>query len=409
MEAMLGYIVSFPDTSNTWYQTHCLAATELIVNPDIYIQLLLLIKDKKESRMLNHMERNVLAGLQDIPTIHELCVLVVYSQSISMPYLRKVRGNTLTNVLDLGPLHQKVADHCRKVIVNPELLVGPDATHTSGSLDGSVWTRPDAMYGVLRLAPTLPHLRPLVQAFFEGALETWLRFSAEFVEGGAIDGTTASERRQAWMQTTNDLNEGALGSFRKAARDDGSMSLLYYNGKTMYKRNDTAIYMQTLAPDEQRFIRSKARTLDSSQLARGSRQKQIAYDQAHVDKKHTGNASRKQRKEEHKQRMNNLVVILSLEELSARNLNVADIDAQLDWHRIWGPESTIIPVKTKCGIKAARIEILRAAITRFNESGKRLEDCLHCGEDDNGPDDVEMPAVENSRRNRECDTDTDME
>jgi hypothetical protein len=107
--------------------------------------------------------------------------------------------------------------------------------------------------------------------------------------------------------------------------------------------------------------------------------------------------------------MNNLVVILSLEELSARNLNVADIDAQIDWHRIWGPESTIIPVKTKCGIKAARIEILRAAITRFNESGKRLEDCLHCGEDDNGPDDVEMPAVENSGRNRECDTDTDME
>lgn len=37
MEVMFSYIISFPDTSNTWYQTHCLAVTELIVNLDIYI------------------------------------------------------------------------------------------------------------------------------------------------------------------------------------------------------------------------------------------------------------------------------------------------------------------------------------------------------------------------------------
>lgn len=114
--------------------------------------------------------------------------------------------------------------------------------------------QPDVMYGVLQLAPTLPHLRPLVQAFFESTLETWLHFSAEFVEGGAIDGTIMSECLQVWMQTTNDLNEGALGSFQKAARDNGSISLLYYNRKTMYKLNDTAIYMQTLAPEEQQLI-----------------------------------------------------------------------------------------------------------------------------------------------------------
>jgi hypothetical protein len=92
------------------------------------------------------------------------------------------------------------------------------------------------MYTVLHLAPTLPHLHDLVRTFFEGALETWLRFSAEFVEGSAIDNAPASERSQAWMETTNDLNEGALGAWRKAARDDGNMLLLYYNGKTMYKR-----------------------------------------------------------------------------------------------------------------------------------------------------------------------------
>ena len=154
-----------------------------------------------------------------------------------------------------------------------------------------MWTQPDAMYAVLRLAPTLPHLRPLVRAFFEGALETWVRFSVEFVEGGVISGITVSERRVAWMETTNDLNEGALGGFRKAARDDGNMSLLYYNRKTMYKCNNTAKYMETLLPDDCQYVQSKACGLDSSQLEWGNRQKQISYDQAHVEKKHVVDAA----------------------------------------------------------------------------------------------------------------------
>jgi hypothetical protein len=84
MEATFGYIISFLDTS---YQTHCLAAVEIMVHLEIYIQFLLLIKDKKDSRTLNHLEQNVLTGLRDTPTIHELCVLVVYLQAISVPYL----------------------------------------------------------------------------------------------------------------------------------------------------------------------------------------------------------------------------------------------------------------------------------------------------------------------------------
>jgi hypothetical protein len=56
MEMMFGYIISFPDTSNTQYQTHCLTTMELIVKPEVYIQLLHLIKDKKDSHTLNNME-----------------------------------------------------------------------------------------------------------------------------------------------------------------------------------------------------------------------------------------------------------------------------------------------------------------------------------------------------------------
>ncbi|KAF8237480.1 hypothetical protein L208DRAFT_1085390, partial [Tricholoma matsutake] len=57
----------------------------------------------------------------------------------------------------------------------------------------------------------LLHLHDLVHAFFEGALETWMRFSVEFVEGRKIAMASASEHHLAWMETTNDFNEGALG------------------------------------------------------------------------------------------------------------------------------------------------------------------------------------------------------
>jgi hypothetical protein len=128
--------------------------------------------------------------------------------------------------------------------------MGSNATHTSGSLDGSMWAQPDAMCAMLQLAPTLLYLCLLVCAFFEGALETWVHFSAEFVKGGTISGITASENHGVWMETTNDGNEGALGGFHKAARDNGNMSLLYYNRKTMYKCNNTTKYMETLLPDD---------------------------------------------------------------------------------------------------------------------------------------------------------------
>ncbi|KZT32243.1 hypothetical protein SISSUDRAFT_964622, partial [Sistotremastrum suecicum HHB10207 ss-3] len=58
----------------------------------------------------------------------------------------------------------------------------------------------------------LPHLKPLLVAFFEGALETWRRFSAEFAEGGDIHSASPADRSDSWMPPTNDENEGALGS-----------------------------------------------------------------------------------------------------------------------------------------------------------------------------------------------------
>jgi hypothetical protein len=157
---MVGYMISFPDTSNTRYQSHCEAAAVLLVYLPLLIEFLELVRDKKDSGSFNHMESNVYRGLQDISTQTELCILVLYAQSISHPYMRQVRGpeQVHKNILDLGPLHLKVKTHCQDIIDNPDLLLSPESSHTTGTMDGKLWQRPEAVYAVKNMISTLPHI-----------------------------------------------------------------------------------------------------------------------------------------------------------------------------------------------------------------------------------------------------------
>ena len=163
-----------------------------------------------------NIELNVYNGLQDTPTQAEMCILVLYSQAISHPYMSVVWGPEQTNALDLGPLHKQVKVHIQKIIDNPLLLLHPGASYSSGAMDGKQWEHPEAMYAVWQLAaePGFPDLAELLPTFFQGALDTWERFTKEFHEDGPIAKASAQNRWLAYMRPTNDANEGALGGFR---------------------------------------------------------------------------------------------------------------------------------------------------------------------------------------------------
>ncbi len=86
-------------------------------------------------------------------------------------------------------------------------------SYETGSLDGKLWEMPEAIYAVLQRKLQLPHLSPLLVSFCTGALETWERFTSEFLAGGAIDTATTEQIESAWMESTNDLNEGAFDNW----------------------------------------------------------------------------------------------------------------------------------------------------------------------------------------------------
>ena len=267
----VGFTVKFPDTSNTRYQSHCDAAAELLVYLPLYQEFLEVIRDKKESRSWTNLEQNVYSGLHDDLTLTDLCVLALYSQAISHPYMRAVRGpdQLSANILDQGPLHERVKLHCRRIIDNPDLLLSPNTSYATGTLDGQPWDCPEVIYTILRMAPSLPHLQGALVAFFTGALETWKRFSPEFAGFSSL---SESERNSAWMRNTNDDNEGALGHARVRDRQAPRETTHQYNARQKGKvNNDTGHGKRKHNDKMKQYVRKRARVLDSSALPQQER------------------------------------------------------------------------------------------------------------------------------------------
>ncbi|KAJ7229547.1 hypothetical protein B0H12DRAFT_1240213 [Mycena haematopus] len=195
------------------------------------------IRWSKTNPSLTNIEKNLRDALNDPATLTELCAMVLYQQIISHPYLRQVRGPGTENVnlLDLGPLHKAVCDHIQSILDDPDILFGDELAFETGTLDGQPWHDPLAIEAVIKIMPSLPHLKAVTLAFLRGSLTTWIRFSSEFAPGGLIDECSATEKQLAWMPSTNDANEGALGAYRVAVRGKPSLTLQQYNSQAMYR------------------------------------------------------------------------------------------------------------------------------------------------------------------------------
>ncbi|KAF8800758.1 hypothetical protein BYT27DRAFT_7235975 [Phlegmacium glaucopus] len=203
-ETKVGKKFTFPDMSNTHFQSHCEAAAALTLHHEKFVEYLKYAKDKKEHARYSHMEENLWKALHDIPTRTELAVLALYSQAIESFLVQ--------------------------IIEDPTFLV-------VGTFDGTPWHSQEVIDKINKLAPDFPHLKPA------------LHFTSEFAPGGLIDEVTQEERDLAWMPSTNDINEGALGSFRVLMRRQPQLTLLQYNAQTMFFRNNTGAFMNEIERD----------------------------------------------------------------------------------------------------------------------------------------------------------------
>jgi len=76
-----------------------------------------------------------------------MAVMTLYSQAVTHPYMRVVRGpgTENVNVLDLKDFHVTVREFIQSIVDNPDRLVLHDARPILGSLDGKDWEHPGAV------------------------------------------------------------------------------------------------------------------------------------------------------------------------------------------------------------------------------------------------------------------------
>ena len=111
----------------------------------------------------------------------------------------------------------------------------------------------DVIKAINKMELDLPHLKPVLVTFFKGAAETWKQFTSEFAPGGLIDEATVEEKKLAWMPATNDVNEGALGSFRVLMRQQPQLTLLGHNALAMFFQNDTEAFMAKMVTEKEDY------------------------------------------------------------------------------------------------------------------------------------------------------------
>jgi hypothetical protein len=107
---------------------------------------------------------------------------------------------------------------------------------------------------------------------------------------------------------------------------------------------------------------------------------------------------KQQKRDDKEELLKNLVIRLDPTQINEKNITVEEINNQLDWHRRWGSNGSKIPVKTKCGVKAERLELLCTSIIQFNESGHKVDECASTYND--------SMVVDNSGDIRDSDIDT---
>ncbi|KXN84528.1 hypothetical protein AN958_12387 [Leucoagaricus sp. SymC.cos] len=355
----------FPDTSNVRFGTYAQAASVLLVLRPEFLEFLELIKYKKQKIGFTNIELNLHNALQDIPTLTELACFVLYAQAVTHPYMRAVRGpgTESVNALDLGDLHHSVSTFVESIIHAPSLLVSATVDYSNATLDGQPWEDATAIDAVCKMLPNLPHLSELVVEFFCGALKTWKRFSAEFARGGLIDSLSAEERFRAFMPSTNDTNEGALGAFHVQIQKTPTLSQHQYNALTIFNRNNTQVFMDSILqqPEDLVYLQKEARNMDTRKLEKKRREELVAYSKQTAELRREKEIEKQAREAQNRQHIASIPLVSDLQQIPT--LKLKELDEQLELlHALQLPALNIPSTKVARGKKADKQLLLESAL-----------------------------------------------
>ncbi|KAF9051803.1 hypothetical protein BJ165DRAFT_1524707 [Panaeolus papilionaceus] len=321
--------------------------------------------------------------------IAEFCVLALYHRTVSRPFMETVRR--VHNLLELESFFSEKVSFLEKVSLNPSIWIDAGWQEEETMLGGGKWSSEthDVFAAVHNLRPSLPHLAKSVSAFTSGARDAMVnRFSDEFKDDSDISRLSTEERSKLHFASTNDFNEGALGSMRLAQRHRPAETLHKFNASFKSHRNDTETFIEAKLNtiEDDKYLRKVARTLDSSKQTQKRKQEQIVADNLREGENKEKLAKRVEKENQRMSDIADTEARLILDELDVTdNLTVDELNRQLDYHReaekvnpLWInhplPVNRTVPLKSHMKRKSDRILELKWAISRFHLRNLTKED-----------------------------------
>ncbi|KAE9389051.1 hypothetical protein BT96DRAFT_1071670 [Gymnopus androsaceus JB14] len=271
----------FPDISNTCYQSHSYAATELLVFRDDYQELVEEICDGKTKQGPNHLEGNVLKGLQDPDTLAELGAMALEGVTVSWPYMGLIcsppKGQKFVNALspEMVKLYcNKIIPFCENFALHPKKVLDPSTPLNELTLDGEPLIDETIILTLCMLAPQLPNLNLMISAMFRGTANGWRLFTTEYSNDPDDSRCIASLLPEllallGQIPMTNDSNEGILGSLCKYIEFNPSSNARTFSSLTRSKRNNLEAFILKLCqPDDQSYDQHLKLQKERAELSR---------------------------------------------------------------------------------------------------------------------------------------------
>ncbi|KAJ7711060.1 hypothetical protein B0H16DRAFT_1900781 [Mycena metata] len=248
----------FPDVSNTRYGCYSYAAAEVVTFHGLIATLVQEIcNGKTKSGQENHVEHNVLKGLNCPVTLTELVALALYGASVSWPYMATVRGTKANpiNLLDLTDIHCKLPSFCAHLSAHPQSLLDPNTPLSELTLDGLPFRDPLLLDSIRQLLPDLKNPFLIISRVFSGAETGWILFTPEFHIGGTIDRLTPEQRHLLFVLSTNDCSEGVLGANTVHAHYHPNSTTHSFSNQTQTERNNTEAFIKKCCDAEvEKFV-----------------------------------------------------------------------------------------------------------------------------------------------------------
>jgi hypothetical protein len=137
----------------------------------------------------------------------------------------------------------------------------------------------------------------------------------------------------------------------------------------MYRKNNTGAFIrQTLTLSDRKFLRKKAREIDSSGVAKRRRELHATAYKETVEKKRKASTQRKVAQDAKRAKIDAVVARLDVQSIKDLPGTCEDLDLQLEWHR---RQDILVPKKKDVKKKADKITALVEAVERHN-SGQQV-------------------------------------